>query len=134
MFFLLLLQCESESPHWWLWAITMVIPFLKFLLIPFSHSWWVSFPWCLPTQHGVDNHQRTKVFKISHFSTGCPKKYASFVHFWVFDLGRDVIRGKKIILRTLGTKKNIGLFSSNFEYLNGHCFIENLPIFLSFMT
>ena len=130
MFFLLLLQYESESPHWWLWAITMVIPFLKFLLIPFSHSWWVSFPWCLPTQHGVDNHQRTKVFKISHFSTGCPKKYASFVHFWVFDLGRDVIRGKKIILRTLGTKKIWGCLVK--FWVHGPCFIENLPIVWSF--
>ena len=28
-------------------------------------------------------------------STGCPKKNASFVQFWVFDLGRGVYRGKK---------------------------------------
>ena len=37
--------------------------------------------------------------------TGCSKMNLYFVQFWVFRLGRGVNREKKIILRTLGTKK-----------------------------
>ena len=40
------------------------------------------------------------------WNTGCPKKNVLLAHLWVSDLGRGVLRGKKLILRTLRTKKN----------------------------
>ena len=62
-------------------------------------------------------------------TTGWPKKNGDSERFWVCDLGR-VFLGVKNNSENFGNKKILGCLAK--FRVNGPCFVQNLPFFLSF--
>ena len=60
---------------------------------------------------------------------GVPKKIVPFVRLWVFDLRMGVL-GVKNDSKNFGNKKTLGYLAK--FWVNGPCFVQNLPIFMNF--